>query len=237
MAKGLEQGEQLLTAAFELVSQENALSWDKKALVMGRFMCRMVLFLVNKQKLGREKNKVYDSLQEINDLFGKEVIALCTDGKLKATSPATTQKDEDTKLVQLGDTTDPCFIALRTNPHIKKGSLYMHRDHGSKVFKFEEMKAREAVFIHKPFFGPEEKVEVLHKDLKVWKPYPKDEPQLIPPETLKKLQPAGSGEIGKENTKHLVQAAIFKNYLKQLALIFVLFEALNKLVSYWWSIC
>ena len=44
-------------------------------------MCRLVLFMLNKQAKGREK-KSYDSLEQINTLFSEDWSAMVKDGKI-----------------------------------------------------------------------------------------------------------------------------------------------------------
>ena len=77
----VSKAELLLVNAWNLASKTPCLAWDKKCLALGRFMCRLVLFMLNKQAKGREK-KSYDSLEQINTLFSEDWSAMVKDGKI-----------------------------------------------------------------------------------------------------------------------------------------------------------
>ena len=208
----ITMAEKLMVEGWKLLQGTASLAYDKKCLLMGRLMTRLVLFVVQKQSKSKE-GKTYASLQEINATFGEEVVYMGEWGKL----PPQTKKDEKAEAmtpVPMRDTTDPKFIAFRRFSHIGLGKLYTEKDDPTKVFKFIEMKETTAVFCHQPFFGEKEIKEVQHLELKMWKEWSKDEPALFEKDMLLGMGPCRKLDSKADKVKSELQSMLFESFLE-----------------------
>ncbi|CAJ1449075.1 unnamed protein product, partial [Effrenium voratum] len=176
----VSKAELLLVNAWNLASKTPCLAWDKKCLALGRFMCRLVLFMLNKQAKGREK-KSYDSLEQINTLFSEDWSAMVKDGKIAPAALAASgaASSGSKPPVPLQNTADPKFIAMSANPHLEVGKCYTNAKYPGQIFKFTEMQASFAKMTHAPLFGSPVTVDVQHDELKTWKVCYSKEPALI----------------------------------------------------------
>ena len=215
----VSKAELLLVNAWNLASKTPCLAWDKKCLAFGRFMCRLVLFMLNKQAKGREK-KSYDSLEQINTLFSEDWSAMVKDGKIAPAALAASgaASSGSKPPVPLQNTADPKFIAMSANPHLEVGKCYTNAKYPGQIFKFTEMQASFAKMTHAPLFGSPVTVDVQHDELKTWKVCYSKEPALIDGSILTKMQPANSEQLQVDKAKAVLQTAIYDLYLEQPAL-------------------
>ncbi|CAJ1388903.1 unnamed protein product [Effrenium voratum] len=215
----VSKAELLLVNAWNLASKTPCLAWDKKCLALGRFMCRLVLFMLNKQAKGREK-KSYDSLEQINTLFSEDWSAMVKDGKIAPAALAASgaASSGSKPPVPLQNTADPKFIAMSANPHLEVGKCYTNAKYPGQIFKFTEMQASFAKMTHAPLFGSPVTVDVQHDELKTWKVCYSKEPALIDGSILTKMQPANSEQLQVDKAKAVLQTAIYDLYLEQPAL-------------------
>ena len=91
--------------AFALAQHSDSVPEEKKALVIGRLMTRVILHLLGKESKGQEKT-TFQSLEEINNKFGVEWQSLSTTGALgTAPSSSGSKAEKEAKPVALQE---PC---------------------------------------------------------------------------------------------------------------------------------
>ena len=67
--KELDKAEAMMASAFALAQHSDSVPEEKKALVIGRLMTRVILHLLGKEGKGQEK-VTFQNLEEINNKFG-----------------------------------------------------------------------------------------------------------------------------------------------------------------------
>ena len=144
--KELQQAENLLARSWDLVQQAGHLEEFKKLSVYGRLCIRMVLYLCQKQKHGRE-NKNWKSIQEIMDQFGAEMLSppdpvLQSNSDSQSPGPSGS-KPEFQDLLQA----DEVAVALLQHQHLEIGSNYQNSKVGSAIFKLLEVTKDGAKFL------------------------------------------------------------------------------------------
>ena len=71
--EAMYEAESILAAAFKMLEKGTSLGFDRKALLLGRMMCRVTLLLTKKQGKGREAHEWAD-LAEINEALMAECL-------------------------------------------------------------------------------------------------------------------------------------------------------------------
>ena len=126
----LLEAERLLKDAW-VVTQNAPLKDAERYTIFGRCCVRTVLYLSQKQRLGRE-NKEWNDLAEINQALATELLGP------KGTSSSAAPSASPSKVANLLEAS-PSTVAMMQHPHLEVGGLYQHSDYGSKVFQLLEL--------------------------------------------------------------------------------------------------
>lgn len=112
--KELDKAEAMMASAFALAQHSDSVPEEKKALVIGRLMTRVILHLLGKEGKGQEK-VTFQNLEEINNKFGVEWQNVSTTGALgTASSSSGSKAEKEVKPVALqepGETFVHLFIS------------------------------------------------------------------------------------------------------------------------------
>ena len=122
----LQDAEKLLADSWSLVEKAKHLEELKRLHVFGRLCIRVVLFMCQKQKMGRE-SKAWKSLEDIRDQFASE----------------TNSQEAFQDLLQ----PDPVAVALLQNQHLEIGSNYQNPKVGSTICQLMEVTLAGAKFL------------------------------------------------------------------------------------------
>lgn len=123
------------------------------------------------------------------------------------------------------DAADPFKIAMKAY-NLKLGSYYTHKPqkvkyHDNKLWQLTKVEADSAHFVHQPLIGPQETKTVDHEELKRFRAYDKELPQLFPAADLDALKPQLSTNLEKEMLTCEAQMALYQNYFQHLACILI----------------
>ena len=123
------------------------------------------------------------------------------------------------------DAADPLKIAMKAYS-LKLGSYYTHKPqkvkyHDNKLWQLTKVEADSAHFVHQPLIGPQETKTVDHEELKRFRAYDKELPQLFPAADLDALKPQLSTNLEKEMLTCEAQMALYQNYIQHLACILI----------------
>ena len=141
--KELAEAEALLANGWQMVEQATHLDDYKKQGVFGRYCIRIVLFLCQKQKFSRE-NKIGESLQEITDQFGAEMLS-----PPDHTAPSSSHGLPAGKAGKFEDllTADEASVAMLQHQHLEPGANYQDPKHDQAIYKLLEMTKEGAKFL------------------------------------------------------------------------------------------
>jgi hypothetical protein len=142
----LQDAEKLLADSWSLVEKAKHLEELKRLHVFGRLCIRVVLFICQKQKMGRE-SKTWKSLEDIRDQFASEMLCppdISSQDSGDAPSPAAAGSQEAFQdLLQ----PDPVAVALLQNQHLEIGSNYQDPKVGSTMYQLMEVTLAGAKFL------------------------------------------------------------------------------------------
>lgn len=137
-SNALKEVELLLHDGWKIVQKAGHLEERKKLGVFGRYCIRLVLFLCQKQKAGRE-SKPWVNMKEITDQFAAEM--LCPPGSSSSSKDAP-GKEAPASQVEFHDllSANEAEIALLQHKHLKVGEHYQNaKYHGATIFKLLDM--------------------------------------------------------------------------------------------------
>ena len=142
----LQDAENLLADSWSLVEKAKHLEELKRLHVFGRLCIRVVLFICQKQKMGRE-SKTRKSLEDIRDQLASEVLCppdISSQDSGDAPSPAAAGSQEAFQdLLQ----PDPVAVASLQNQHLEIGSNYQNPKVGSTICQLMEVTLAGAKFL------------------------------------------------------------------------------------------
>ena len=142
----LQDAEKLLANSWSLVEKAKHLEELKRLHVFGRLCIRVVLFICQKQKMGRE-SKTWKSLEDIRDQFASEMLCppdISSQDSGDAPSPGAAGSQEAFQdLLQ----PDPVAVALLQNQHLEIGSNYQNPKVGSTIYQLMEVTLAGAKFL------------------------------------------------------------------------------------------
>ena len=100
------------------------------------------------------------------------------------------------------DAADPLKIAMQAY-NLKLGSYYTHKPkkakyNDNKLWQLTNVEPDSAHFVHQPLIGPQETKTVDHEELKRFRAYDKELPQLFPAADLNALKPHLSTNLQKK---------------------------------------
>ena len=142
----LQDVEKLLANSWSLVEKAKHLEELKRLHVFGRLCVRVVLFICQKQKMGRE-SKTWKSLEDIRDQFASEMLCppdISSQDSGDAPSPGAAGSQEALQdLLQ----PDPVAVALLQNQHLEIRSNYQNPKVGSTIYQLMEVTLAGAKFL------------------------------------------------------------------------------------------
>ena len=199
-APKLLEAEQTMALAYDVLKQA-ALPLDLECAIFGRFLTRVMLHILNKEKAGREM-QCFPNLTAINERFKEEVLQRQRTATLSA---PVCSGSSSTEIRTLADASDPAKIALLNNPHMEEGQFYTHKDHKDNIFQFTEISMVCVTMVARPLFGAEVVVKVNFADLKSWRRTKADRPVACSAALAEQLQPLEAHSL----RDHLQVAQVF----------------------------
>jgi hypothetical protein len=136
--------------------------------LFGKFSCRAICHILNKEKQSREP-KGFVSLEDISQLYAQDIEMLLARG-CKETAQSSTSEDKPVDLKSLEECVDPVAIYKRKHK-LTIGDKYTKDD---KVWTLKTITAETCAFEHKPVFQQfddslaNELVDCKYADLKSW---------------------------------------------------------------------
>ena len=191
---------------------------EKMALPFGKLQMRLALHLL--QKKGREMVQ-YKDMAEIKEKFAKDIVNVTTNPE--QSSQAAASSDDKSSVKALAEATDAKAIALQAHKHIKLGGHYTFKNE-TKIWLLTDVTDERVKLVHRPFFEPEERKEVLHKDLKILKEWTKQVPHLVGDAVRSKMLPCASPFMREELAKARAQVALYEKFQEHLNCITVLWQ-------------
>ena len=140
---------------------QQARGMDKEGCVpaFGRFLVRGILWLLQKEKHGREKVEFPD-MAAISSAYAREVQGAPTPAGAQASRRAPSS-GRAALAMSLKDCENPAVHALHVNEHVQVGKRYTCKDHPGRVFVLESLDGSGAKFVATTLFeGQVEVVEV-----------------------------------------------------------------------------
>ena len=167
--------EELLSQGWETL-KVSSLSQDAKHKAFGRYCVRLVLWVTDKQKQGREA-RTWESASEITAQFGQDLLP-GSEHSTAATAAKSSESSEPRFRDLLGASKSE--VVLLQNRHLKAGSVYTNSKHGSSLFRLEKLDEEKATFVCSPVMQDSWSVEVpLQEDLASWKITRKELPEVL----------------------------------------------------------
>ena len=191
---------------------------EKMALPFGKLQMRLAFHLL--QKKGREMVQ-YKDMAEIKEKFAKDIVNVTTNPE--QSSQAAASSDDKSSVKALAEATDAKAIALQAHKHIKLGGHYTFKNE-TKIWLLTDVTDERVKLVHRPFFEPEERKEVLHKDLKILKEWTKQVPHLVGDAVRSKMLPCASPFMQEELAKARAQVALYEKFQEHLNCITVLWQ-------------
>ena len=171
-------------------------------------------------KKGREMVQ-YKDMAEIKEKFANDIVNATINPE--QSSQAAASSDDKSSVKALAEATDAKAIALQAHKHIKLGGHYTFKNE-KKIWLLTDVTDERVKLVHRPFFEPEEKKEVLHKDLKILKEWTKQVPHLVGDAVRSKMLPCASPFMQEELAKARAQVALYEKFLEHLNCITVLWQ-------------
>ncbi|CAL1152341.1 unnamed protein product [Cladocopium goreaui] len=214
------KAEAIMHAGWNMATQAQ-LPMEKMALPFGKLQMRLALHLL--QKKGREMVQ-YKDMAEIKEKFAKDIVNVTTNPE--QSSQAAASSDDKSSVKALAEATDAKAIALQAHKHIKLGGHYTFKNE-TKIWLLTDVTDERVKLVHRPFFEPEERKEVLHKDLKILKEWTKQVPHLVGDAVRSKMLPCASPSMQEELAKARAQVALYEKFQEHLNCITVLWQRIG----------
>ena len=211
--QNVDLSEKLLKLAFQ--QHQGALANKKDTQMVktfARLLIRTALWLFKKEGKGRE-SKVFGTLEAINETFKDELQGGASQAIDSQPSQASGGDTQD-KVLSLEDSNDAVTIAKQQYNWLVVGNNFLKKD-STAIYRFKKMTAEHGIFVVQDIWGGESDAQVLHKDLKLFRPTDKAIPKQVPQDLVKQLQLSTSQQWQDEITKAQVQVALFNNYLNE----------------------
>eukprot|EP00435_Cladocopium_sp_Y103_P024771 s3052_g6.t1 len=204
------QMDQVLKDAWVKV-EDPSIPADVKNMAYGKLAVRCILYLLGKQKLGRD-NVQFESMEEITTAYCNELQGKDDDGAPAASSCEGPQVKD---LIQASS----AEVALLQHSHLKVNEQYIHqKEHTDKVFTLKALTSDQCIFEHVPLFGENIVVKSGLDELKLWKKTKKDLPKLATEEFVSQRMVGKSGQplLGyyKAYVDYVLHEAYFANLVK-----------------------
>ncbi|CAE7826156.1 unnamed protein product [Symbiodinium sp. CCMP2592] len=158
----LQESEEGLRDAWHVTQLAGHLSEHEKIQVFGRLCVRTVLWMLGKQKAGREERE-WASFAGIRDAFADELMK--KDAKPSSSASVLPAKSDIVNMVDASKAS----IMLVQYDHLEVGSNYTNEDHPNKVWTLTKVADEGCTFEHQPLCQPAESVSAVASELKKWK--------------------------------------------------------------------
>ena len=173
----------------------------------GKLAVRCVLFLLQKQKHGRDES-MWTSFEEICEAFGLELIS--TPSSASASSAA---EGPHGSVVRNLLSASAAEVALLQHDHLKVGEKYVTKE-SDKIYILQELTDTHCIFVNRPIFGDCVRVECEFKDAKQWKKTKKDVTQLCDAKLALQKVPENSAAIADDWDKTQITYLLFQAYME-----------------------
>ncbi|CAE7277707.1 unnamed protein product [Symbiodinium necroappetens] len=194
MKEQIKAAEELMKMCWDLLQNLQWMQQKRGVSIFAKMQIRTALFLCKKSGKWKE-TRVFQSLQEIQEVFTQEVEAAKSQGESSSgqshggsmSSGTGASGSTDVKVMSLQDTSSPASIAMQQYSWLKENGRFLKKD-CTDIHVFMHMDDMHGVFKVTDVRGNVETVRVPHKDLKFMKATSKEIPILLDESIVQRMQ-------------------------------------------------